>query len=267
MITYVRCPVIFQHLLTFIRTWAQNVGLYGQVYGYLGGFSWAILCAHICRQYLPSNLEMFSLDQFFQLIKKFFSTYANFNWTHDSISLYPHHRSGDTRGAMQILCPSPPYDNSSRSTINSTQSLIIEGFRQACEKEDDAILELSHRFPHSTIQSILQLTLAGQTINELNQWVGYMKSRLAHFLIECEDNCRLFVQTDHRMECRDKPLERFYSLGFQLNEEIVSRNREFYYALNKFLDQFKSCVWRTNTMKFSYKLMSIKQWRDERLKN
>ncbi|CAF5065036.1 unnamed protein product, partial [Rotaria sp. Silwood1] len=30
LLTYVRCPPIFQYLLTYIRTWAQHVGLYGQ---------------------------------------------------------------------------------------------------------------------------------------------------------------------------------------------------------------------------------------------
>lgn len=30
-----RSPTIFQYLLAFIRYWAQHVGLYGQVYGYL----------------------------------------------------------------------------------------------------------------------------------------------------------------------------------------------------------------------------------------
>ena len=51
LLAYARSPPIFQHLLTFIRTWAQHVGLYGQAFGYLGGYSWAILCAHICHSF------------------------------------------------------------------------------------------------------------------------------------------------------------------------------------------------------------------------
>lgn len=258
--------MIFQYLLTFIRVWAQNVGLYGQVYGYLGGFSWAILCASICREHLPKHLELLSLDQFFHLVKKFFSTYANFNWSHHSIRLYPHHLSRDTRGAMQILCPSPPYDNSSRSTTRSTLQLIVQAIRQAHDEETEAILDLTNEFPDPSIQSIIQLTLSGQNITELNQWIGYMKSRLAHFLTNCEDNCQLFVQTDHRVECRGNTLERLYSLGFQSKENAISRDQEFSQTLRKFLDQFIICPWRTKTMKLSYKLVSIKQWREERLR-
>ena len=210
---------------------------------------------------------MLSLEQFFGLVKQFFSTYANFNWSRHSISIYPHHLSRDIRGTMQILCPSPPYDNSSRSTTHSTQQLIIQAFRQACDEENEMILDLVNEFPDSTIQSVLQLTLSGQNITELNQWIGYMKSRLAHFLTDCEENCQLFIQTDHRVESRGNALERFYSLGFQFNEKFISRHQEFYRALKKFLDQFIVCPWRTKTMKLSYKLVSIKQWQDERSSN
>jgi hypothetical protein len=220
-----------------------------------------------------------SIEQFFILIQKFFSTYSHFNWSYESLRLYTKNdcsdqSSIDNRGSMRILCPSPPFNNASRSTINSTRDLILQGFQhvnQIIEKninyEDTLreILQLSNHFPDKTVQSILQLTLSGETINELNQWVGYMKSRLAHFLTDCEEECNLFVQTDTKVEIRKKLLERFYSIGFQVNEQIVSRHRQFYYSLNKFLDQFKLCSFRSETMKISYKLMSIHDWYKERM--
>jgi hypothetical protein len=171
----------------------------------------------------------------------------------------------DNRGSMRILCPNPPFNNTSRSTTDSTRYLIIQGFENAYGKPCKDILQLTNEFPDRTIQSIFQLTLSGQTIAELNQWIGYMKSRLAHFLTDCEDECDLFVQTDHQIERGKVPLERFYSIGFQLNEQILSRHREFYYCLNKFLDQFKICSFRSKTMKISYKLMSLHQWKSERM--
>ena len=265
LITYVRFPTVFQYLLTFIRTWAQNVGLYGQVYGYLGGYSWAILCAYICHEHISSIDSKFSLEQFRLLVEKFFSTYSKFNWSYESFRLYSHHSSGDHRGSMRIICPNSPYNNTSRSTINSTRYLIIESFNNAYEKSCEDILQIKSQFPDSTIQSILQLRLSGQTINELNQWIGYMKSRLAHFLNDCEYQCNLFIQTDNKIEIRINLLERFYSIGFQLNEQILSRHRDFYYCLNKFLEQFKICLFRTDTMKLSYKLMSINHWINERI--
>ncbi|CAF3510562.1 unnamed protein product [Rotaria sordida] len=280
LITYVRSPPMFQHLLIFIRTWAQNVGLYGQVYGYLCGYSWAILCACICHRFLPLNSFHFSIEEFFILVEKFFSTYSHFNWSSESVCLYSKNyysdqSSIDNRGSMHILCPSPPYINTSRSTIDSTCYLIIQGFQKVHKiiekklKYEDTlkeILQLSNHFPDKAIQSILQLTLSGKTISELYQWIGYMKSRLAHFLNGCQVECNLFVQTQNNIEIRKQNLERFYSIGFQLNEQILSRHRQFYYCLNTFLEQFTICSFRSETMKISYKLMSIHDWNRERIK-
>ncbi|CAF4589160.1 unnamed protein product [Rotaria sp. Silwood2] len=271
---------MFQHLLTFIRTWAQNVGFYGQVYGYLGGYSWAILCAYICHRFLPLNNSYFSIEEFFILVENFFLTYSQFNWSSKSVCLYSKNYYSDQSSiencdSMRILCPSPPYNNTSHSTIDSTRYLIIQGFanvHKIIEKnlqyEDTLkeILQLSNHFPDKTIQSIIQLTLSGKTISELNQWIGYMKSRLAHFLNDCQNECNLFVQTQNNVEIRKQNLERFYSIGFQLNEHIISRHRQFYYCLNKFLEQFIICSFRSDTMKISYKLMSIHDWNRERMK-
>ncbi|CAF4429562.1 unnamed protein product, partial [Adineta steineri] len=89
LLVHVCSPPIFQHLLTYIRTWAQHMGLYGQVYGYLSGYCWAILCAHICHKHLSpikslSSIEEFSIDEFFSLVKQFFSTFAQFNCSADT---------------------------------------------------------------------------------------------------------------------------------------------------------------------------------------
>ena len=205
------------------------------------------------------------MNIFKDLIQKFFTTYSQFNWSEESLRLYPNHFSKDHRGAMRILCPSLPYNNTSRSTINSTRILIIQAFQNAQEKSLEDLLHSTDQFPDQTIQSILQLTLSGETISELTQWIGYMKSRLAHFLTDCENDCDLFVQTDTKLEIRKNSFESFYSVGFQLNENVLSRHREFYYSLNRFLDQFKTYSLRSKTMKISYKLMSIKDWTSERL--
>ena len=211
------------------------------------------------------------------LIENFFSLYSHFNWSSKAVCLHSkeHSSSTDYRGSMRILSPSPPFNNTARSTINSTRYLIIQGFQHAhqiIEKKTKPyediltdILRLAKQFPDKTIQSIIQLRLSGQNVNELNQWIGYMKSRLAHFITDCEDECNLFVQTDNTVEQRNNDLERFYSIGFQFNENMLSCHQEFYYYFNKFLNQFRICSFRTETMQISYKLMSIHDWNIERM--
>jgi poly(A) polymerase len=293
LLAYVRSPPIFQHLLSYIRSWAQHVGLYGQIYGYLSGYSWAILCAYICHSSLSplislSSIEHFSIDQFFSLVQKFFSTYAQFNWSAQSLRLYPksykqishsEKSSVHNRGSMRIISPSPPFNNTGRSTINSTRDLIIQGFQRVTQLLDTVntitteyklnalkqILELNNEFPSEKIQSILQLTLSGETSDELDEWIGWMKSRLAHFLNDCENECRLVIQTQSSMEYRSNNVEVCYSIGFQVDEQALNQHRNFHYCLNKFLDQFKLCPNRTDTMKISHKLISIHDWKLERM--
>jgi hypothetical protein len=92
-----------------------------------------------------------------------------------------------------------------------------------------------------------------------------MKSRLAHFMNDCEEECHLSIQTQNSIEYRSKNTEAFYSIGFQVDEQTLSHQRNFYYWLNQFLDQFNSYPNRKETMKISHKLISIHDWKLERM--
>ena len=293
VLIYIRFPPIFQHLLTFIRTWAQNVGLYGQVYGYLGGYSWAILCAYICHSFLSpfeslSTIEQFSIDEFFSLIYKFFLTFAQFNWSSQELRLhskpyrplsFSEKSSVRNRGSMRIISPSPPFNNTGRSTINSTRNLIIRGFQHvlqlldttntiSCEDKFNAlkqILELNFDFPNESIKSILQLTLSSENNHELEEWIGWMKSRLAHFINDCEEECHLFIQTPNTIEYQSSHVQAFYSIGFQLDLQALNHNKKFSSCLNKFLDQFGLYPNRTKPMTISYEIVSVHDWKLQRM--
>jgi poly(A) polymerase Pap1 len=263
------------------------------VYGYLSGYSWAVLCAYICHSFLSpikslSSIEHFSIDEFFSLVQQFFSTFAQFNWSSQALRLHPKSykeishikkSSAFSRGSMRILSPTPPFNNAARSTINSTRDLIAEGFQRVvelldrintitCEDKSNAlkqILELNNDFPNEKIKSLVQLTLSSETRNELDEWIGWMKSRLAHFFTDCENECYLSVQTQSSIEYRLNNIEGIYSIGFQLDEQTLGHHRNFYYCLNKFLEQFNLCPNRKDTMKISHKLVSIHDWKLERM--
>ncbi|CAF4073889.1 unnamed protein product, partial [Rotaria sp. Silwood2] len=290
---YVRFPPIFQHLLAFIRTWAQHVGLYGQVYCYLGGYSWAILCAYICHTYLSpikslSSIEHFSIDEFFSLVQKIFSTFAQFNWSSQELCLYSksykqmtlsNKSSVHNRGSMRIISPSPPYNNTGRSTTNSTRDLIIQEFQCVlqlldsvniitCEDKMNAlkqILELNNDFPNEKTKSLLQLTLSSENIHELDEWIGWIKSRLVRFVNDCEEECHLIIQTQCSIEYQSNNTEAFYSLAFQLDPQTLDQHQNFFRCLKKCLHQFNLYPNRKTSMKVSYKIVSIHDWKLERM--
>ena len=45
----------FRILLRLVKAWAKSQGLYGNMVGFLGGVSWAILVAKVCQMELSSS--------------------------------------------------------------------------------------------------------------------------------------------------------------------------------------------------------------------
>ncbi|CAF4766331.1 unnamed protein product, partial [Rotaria socialis] len=228
-----------------------NFGIYGQVYGYLGGYSWAILCAHICHSFLTPikslyTIEQFSVDQLFSLVQSFFSTYSKFNWSTEALTLVPrlsksmnNSSSILQRGSMRILSPTPPHNNSARATMASNRDLIVQSFQRienlletinTISSEDKfnalkRILELKVNFPIEKIQTIIECTLSTDNPNELDEWIGWMKSRLAYFINDCETKCNLFVQRNNSIEYQSSKNEGVYSIGFEIDEERLKTHR------------------------------------------
>jgi poly(A) polymerase len=61
----------FRLLLRAVRSWAKMRGLYGNSWGFLGGFSWSLLCADTCLNYLSHDRSLTALlVHFFQRLSK-----------------------------------------------------------------------------------------------------------------------------------------------------------------------------------------------------
>lgn len=69
----------FKLALRMIKLWAEKRGIYSNVFGYLGGVSWAILMTYVCQLY-PDALPPV-------LIEKFFFIYSRWNWSEKPVKL------------------------------------------------------------------------------------------------------------------------------------------------------------------------------------
>merc|ERR1712142_923039 len=72
----VPCKEKFKFTLRVIKSWAKRSGLYGNMLGFLGGASWAILVAKVCQIAEAEG----SRGDCVNLVLLFFYTFANWNW-------------------------------------------------------------------------------------------------------------------------------------------------------------------------------------------
>lgn len=115
----------FRMALRFIKLWAKNRGIYSNVFGYLGGVSWAILTAYVCQLYpfaAPSKL----LEKFFQLYQQWkwpFPIFLNEPKYDVGLGLQvwnPKENYRDKQDLMPIVTPAYPCMNSTHNVSRAT---------------------------------------------------------------------------------------------------------------------------------------------------
>ena len=120
----------FRLTLRVVKLWARRNGLYGNMLGFLGGASWAILVAKVCQ---IAGMEG-NLGSCTNLIFQFFYTFANWNWpepvyikkvdVHQFSAWNPAVNHLDREHAMPIITSSLPQMNSAVNVSKTTCLLI-----------------------------------------------------------------------------------------------------------------------------------------------
>jgi len=124
----------FRLTLRVVKLWAKKNGLYGNMLGFLGGASWAILVAKVCQMAVPDNSSVTCTN----LIYQFFYTFANWDWPkpvfikkveNQPYSAWnPHMNPRDQEHVMPIITSSVPQMNSAVNMSRENCQLI----RQKC---------------------------------------------------------------------------------------------------------------------------------------
>ena len=110
----------FRMTLRAVKMWAKHRGIYGNALGFLGGYSWSILVAHICQTYADVDVA--------ELVLKFFQVFAEWPWPKPVVVKDPSNvnefNSICTTDVMPIITLAHPKRNSSFNVTEFTKRII-----------------------------------------------------------------------------------------------------------------------------------------------
>jgi len=137
LLELVPCVEKFKLTLRVIKLWAKKNGLYGNMLGFLGGASWAILVAKVCILAGDEGTRGSCVN----LLHRFFYTFANWNWPDpvyikkvdkQSYSAWnPALNYFDREHVMPIITSSIPQMNSAVNVTRTNCQLITDRCAEA----------------------------------------------------------------------------------------------------------------------------------------
>ncbi|KAJ3696749.1 hypothetical protein LUZ61_000454 [Rhynchospora tenuis] len=253
----------FRTTLRCVRYWAKCRCVYSNVYGFLGGISWALLVARICQLY-PNALPS-------MLVSRFFETIASWSWPNpvklcelvDFPSLGhtvwdPKRYCRDRLQLMPIITPAYPAMNSSFNVSASTLKFMTEEFRRgqeickAIEEDRAAWMALLKQYLYfASYKNYLQIDVAAQNEYDFRQWHGWVESRLRILTLKI-GNCsydKLQVHPYPGYFCDNtRPHSCSFFMGLQKKQgsEQHGENEQLF-DMRAPVEEFKQLVY-TNTM-------------------
>ncbi|KAK8947727.1 hypothetical protein KSP40_PGU011942 [Platanthera guangdongensis] len=227
----------FQAMLRCIKLWAKRRGIYSHLLGFFGGIHLAILSAYICQRYHTASLS--------SLITLFFETFCHWRWP-DPVILQGQSipfKLPDERCFMPILLPCSPFDwcnsNITRSTFRKIESEFRRGYEitKVLGRPDFEWYRLFDNFQYSeSYHYFVRICLLSLDKDELQDWVGWVKSRFRGLLLKlerehgfCDPNPKEYVDSS-----MDQPNTVFYwGLTHMGCPDINSIKEEFMKSINK----------------------------------
>ncbi|KAH0469950.1 hypothetical protein IEQ34_001508 [Dendrobium chrysotoxum] len=229
----------FQAMLRCIKLWALRRGLYSNLLGFFGGIHLAILAAFVCLRYPNASISA--------LITLFFETFSNWPWPNPVIlqeQSIPS-KKPDERCFMPILMPCSPFDwcnsNVTRGTFRKIMKEIKRGY-DITKDQGRLDFQWCHLFNHfpftESYNYFVRICLIAPDHDELQDWAGWVKSRLRGLLLKlerehgfCDPNPKEYVDANV-----NQPNVVFYwglsSLG-RVAIDLSSIKEEFMKSINK----------------------------------
>jgi poly(A) polymerase len=186
----------FQLLLKAVRAWAKVRGIYGNSWGFLGGFSWSLLCAHICINYTDRDK---SLEK---LLASFFQQMSQHNWR-KPIALTNAGNSYSVKlpqDLLPIVSSIVPCQNTARNITRSTLKILRDELARGAEISANVLVgkdSWTSLYAPANISAnmdlALQISLIDTDKDALQQSVSAIESVAIGLIIQLEQR-DLFVR-------------------------------------------------------------------------
>ncbi|XP_072961678.1 nuclear poly(A) polymerase 3 isoform X1 [Typha angustifolia] len=177
----------FQSMLRCMKLWAKRRGIYSHLLGFFGGIHLAIIAAYVCQRHPNASCN--------SLLTLFFENFSHWPWPRPVIlqDQSINFRRPDDRALMPIMMPCSPFEycnsNITRSTFRKIKAEFQRGYALTRDigRLDFEWSCLFEAFPYGTKYAhFVQIVLAAPNVDELRDWVGWVKSRFRSLLLKLE---------------------------------------------------------------------------------
>jgi uncharacterized protein (UPF0248 family) len=195
----------FRWLLKAVRAWAKSRGIYGNSWGFLGGFSWSLLCAWSCVNYRGQDRSTAAL------LANFFQLLSQHDWR-EAISLTELGRQYKVKlpnDRLPIITSIEPCKNTARNITRSTAQILQNEFTRADITISDCYNWMSLFEPIDLtidLTHVLKISAIGQDRQELEICAGILEGCIIALAIQLEQH-DLFVRIDTKLESNDNSID------------------------------------------------------------
>jgi endonuclease/exonuclease/phosphatase family metal-dependent hydrolase len=188
----------FRWLLKSVRAWAKSRGIYGNSWGFLGGFSWSLLCAWSCIQYRGEDRSAESL------LANFFQILSQHDWS-KAISLTEvgcQYQVKLPNDRLPIITSIEPCKNTARNITRSTAMILQNEFTRGAKilANHNSLASLFEPINlAATSTNLLKITAVSQNIQELEICCGILEGCIIALAIQLEQH-DIFVRLSPKPE-------------------------------------------------------------------
>jgi poly(A) polymerase len=263
----------FRLVLRFIKIWARERGIYGNVYGYLGGVNCALLCAFICQRYPKATAST--------LIVMFFQDLSYWNWAEpiyiNTPSKGPRTSWDNSPGSigrrevMPIITPAYPAMNSMANATRSTRNRMVAEFKRGYKLvqkvllsgEKWGIVTAPTRF-FTNYPKYVEVDIWATTKEDYGKWVGVVESRVRKLaqsleIVRFMDNACCYPDHFDRPDDDGHEFAGCFFIGIAYSipaEESISRRIDISEPCQKFINETYAHRLRTDQMFIFVKLVA-----------